>query len=932
ARCNAEETVLNGDPAIRLNQQPKPDYAITDTMVKVAPNFISVADLSFMVNISIVNLGKVTNKKLVVETKRQYPDGSVAVIRRDTLSGTRYRDTLSFPVSIDPTKDKGANKIYVTVDADNEVDELFETNNSTYRDFIIFEDEIRPVYPYNYSIVNNQSITLKASTADPFSTSKQYIMEIDSTELFNSPLKVSKTVTSTGGLIEFQPGLSFINNTVYYWRVAPSPAAGTPTWKNASFIYLANSSFGYNQSHYFQHQASVTDNMGLRPNRAWEFDSLSNNLSIRNGVFGSAAFQEAEVSVTVNGVNFIRSACNTNSLIFNLFDPNTFQASENPNQAYGSNPVCSPTRQWNFEFDYTTPANRKKIMDFIDAIPNGYFVVVRNLLINNTWNNYTANAWKSDESIYGTGNSLYHKLKILGFADIDSLNSPRVFSFVYQKNTSFTPSSKFTQGTVDLLLHSVNMKTPDSLGHIQSPPFGPASKWKNLIWTGTSKDVGNGDNPIISIVGIKSNGSIDTVMNGITLAQTNVDISSINANTYPYLKLVMRNVDSVSFTPYQLNYWRLIADAVPEGAVMPNIIFNMKDTFEVGEPLSLKLAYKNVSDGVFTDSISVKVIVYDRTNTAKVINVPKQKKPLNPDEVLNLQLDIDTKQLVGANTLYVDINPEDNAQPEQYHFNNFIFRNFFVKGDTLNPLMDITFDNVHILNRDIVSSKPNILIKLKDEAKWMLLNDPSVATVQVRYPDNSGSLSSNSTTRTFTFSSDTLKFIPSNSAPNEDNTASIEFRPAFEKDGEYELVVTGKDMSNNTAGVMSYRVTFQVINKAMISNMLNYPNPFTTSTAFVFTLTGTEVPQNLKIQILTVTGKIVREITKEELGPLHIGRNITEFKWDGTDQYGQKLANGVYLYRVVTNLNGKSLEKYTGSDESTDKFFNKGYGKMYLMR
>ncbi|RYY00256.1 MAG: hypothetical protein EOO53_22315, partial [Gammaproteobacteria bacterium] len=36
ARCNAEETVLNGDPAIRLNQQPKPDYAITDTMVKVA--------------------------------------------------------------------------------------------------------------------------------------------------------------------------------------------------------------------------------------------------------------------------------------------------------------------------------------------------------------------------------------------------------------------------------------------------------------------------------------------------------------------------------------------------------------------------------------------------------------------------------------------------------------------------------------------------------------------------------------------------------------------------------------------------------------------------------------------------------------------------------------------------------------------------------
>jgi hypothetical protein len=204
--------------------------------------------------------------------------------------------------------------------------------------------------------------------------------------------------------------------------------------------------------------------------------------------------------------------------------------------------------------------------------------------------------------------------------------------------------------------------------------------------------------------------------------------------------------------------------------------------------------------------------------------------------------------------------------------------------------------------------------------------------VQVRYPDADGNLGSGSVTRTFAFNSDTLKFIPAGGAPNGNNTASIEFRPAFLQDGEYELIVKGKDMSNNDAGTMTYKVNFQVINKAMISNMLNYPNPFTTSTAFVFTLTGAEVPQNIKVQILTVTGKVVREITKDELGPLHIGRNITEFKWNGTDQYGQKLANGVYIYRVVTNLNGKVLDKYRGAEDNTDKYFNKGYGKMYLMR
>lgn len=89
----------------------------------------------------------------------------------------------------------------------------------------------------------------------------------------------------------------------------------------------------------------------------------------------------------------------------------------------------------------------------------------------------------------------------------------------------------------------------------------------------------------------------------------------------------------------------------------------------------------------------------------------------------------------------------------------------------------------------------------------------------------------------------------------------------------------------------------------------------------------------MRIQILTITGKVVREITKDELGPIHIGRNITEYKWDGTDMYGQKLANGVDIYRVLTNLNGKSLDKYkAGRSDNTDKYFNKGYGKMYLMR
>jgi len=273
--------------------------------------------------------------------------------------------------------------------------------------------------------------------------------------------------------------------------------------------------------------------------------------------------------------------------------------------------------------------------------------------------------------------------------------------------------------------------------------------------------------------------------------------------------------------------------------------------------------------------------------------------------------------------LHVDFNP-DNDQPEQYHFNNFLFRNFYVKADKFNPLLDVTFDGVHILNRDIVSARPHIIVKLKDESKFLSLDDTALMKVQIQYPD--GSL------KTYKFDNDTLRFTPANLAAGE-NTATIDFSPLLTGDDEeYVLIISGKDVVGNTAGQLNYQVDFRVISKPMISNLLNYPNPFTTSTAFVFTVTGSVVPQNIRIQILTITGKIIREITKDELGPLHIGRNITEFKWDGSDMYGQKVANGVYLYRVLTNLNGKSLDKFTDNGDNTDKYFTKGYGKMYFMR
>ena len=937
---HAEENVLHGDPALKINYFAKPDFVVEESKVMIDPTFISVANNSFNVKVYFYNIGKAVGDSVAISIKRRYPDNSISTLVDKQIVSVRFIDSIALTVPIVASRDIGANALIVSIDDPKKYDELSELNNSVTKTFFIYEDELKPVYPYNFSIVNKPNIKLVASTANPLTPSRQYVMEIDTTELFNSPLKATQTVTSGGGIIEFTPGIAFTDSTVYYWRVAPVATSGNNIWNTSSFVYLPGSSFGYNQSHLYQHLKSSVDRIYIDSlSRKWLYKPHLSALTIINAVFPFYD-EAADFQVQINGQTITQSACLGHSVIFNVFDPVTLKPfynqavpSTNPSGTYGrfmgSAGTCNDRfktgTQYNFEFSYLDTSGRRKMRDFMDWIPNGYIVTAR-LVLDSPYASVLVDTWKNDQSVYGIGNTAYDRFKNAGFAGLDDFTYPRTWAFVYKKNTpSFTPEYKLSEGLHDQISLQVNVASPDTLGYITSPVFGPAAAWKQVKWRGSSSDTKPGDAVTIDVIGVSPTGA-ENVLYTLNAAQQDFDISSVSVSAYPYIKLRMRNADSINLTPYQLRYWRILYTPVPEGALAPNILYTFKDTLALGEKTNFAIAFKNVSDVPFADSIKVNMTVYDANNVANNLTVPRLKK-LNPGDTATIIYPIDSKNFNGNNNLFLDVNP-NNAQPEQYHFNNFLYKNFTVSTDNYKPVLDVTFDGVHILNNDIVSAQPHILIKLKDESKFLLLDDTSLFKIQLQYPD--GSL------RRFYFNNDTLRFTPATTGAA-DNTASVDFTPYLPQDGTYQLLIHGQDKTGNPAGNADYSVSFQVYNKPMISNMFNYPNPFTTSTAFVFTVTGSQVPQNIRIQILTITGKIVREITKEELGPLHIGRNITEFKWDGTDQYGQKLANGVYLYRVITNLNGSKLSKFptydpNGNEVNTDQYFNKGYGKMYLMR
>ncbi|MBI5475100.1 MAG: T9SS type A sorting domain-containing protein, partial [Ignavibacteriae bacterium] len=78
-----------------------------------------------------------------------------------------------------------------------------------------------------------------------------------------------------------------------------------------------------------------------------------------------------------------------------------------------------------------------------------------------------------------------------------------------------------------------------------------------------------------------------------------------------------------------------------------------------------------------------------------------------------------------------------------------------------------------------------------------------------------------------------------------------------------------------------------------VVDVMNYPNPFAGETAFTFRH-NQAVPVNATVKIYTVAGRLIQSIEK-------FGANdaFVSIPWDGRDRDGDKLANGVYLYKVV---------------------------------
>ena len=112
---------------------------------------------------------------------------------------------------------------------------------------------------------------------------------------------------------------------------------------------------------------------------------------------------------------------------------------------------------------------------------------------------------------------------------------------------------------------------------------------------------------------------------------------------------------------------------------------------------------------------------------------------------------------------------------------------------------------------------------------------------------------------------------------------------------------------NNNSSEAKIEFVVQEATDIVLDHVLNYPNPFTTNTSFYFEHNQICSDLEVQVQILTVSGKLVRTINQNVKTE---GFRSEGIPWDGRDEFGDQLAKGVYVYTLkVKSHDGKIAEK-----------------------
>jgi hypothetical protein len=241
--------------------------------------------------------------------------------------------------------------------------------------------------------------------------------------------------------------------------------------------------------------------------------------------------------------------------------------------------------------------------------------------------------------------------------------------------------------------------------------------------------------------------------------------------------------------------------------------------------------------------------------------------------------DINYDYGIGKISYYATNNVNDAAGYDVEHLViGGIYKN--AAKDDKGPLVEVFMDNEEFVSGGIVSTNPNVIIRLSDDY-GINVSGNSIGHDLTAVLDNN-------TQNTFRLN-DFYEATVDN--PSKGNVKYPLFKLS---EGTHQIRVKAWDTANNPGeGITEFVVAAN--GKAALEHVLNYPNPFTTNTNFQFRHHLPEINLKVMVQIFTVAGRLVKTIETDAFSQ---GSVVDDINWDGKDDFGSDLAKGVYIYKI----------------------------------
>ncbi|MFD2202450.1 C25 family cysteine peptidase [Shivajiella indica] len=925
-RSHAEQLVLLGDPAARLFPADKADYAVRESDVSLdafeGDVFNALAD-SLKLSFVLRNLGRVDLDSVEFKVSRRLPDGTNITYPNLTIAPVYRRDTIDFSVLNSGIASFGENFFTIEINPSRNIPEMNYANNAVTVSMFIPLSGTLNVLPFNFGIVNEREVELITQIPGKSVEPRTLVFQIDTEANFSSARRRELRVTTANlanWTLDLFQNVPQRDSVTFFWRTRfLEPREGESNdWTNSSFSYIQEGPEGWTQRVLPQLESNQLNNLEIDPvQRIWKYPDTS--LDIEVFTFGNQAdsLTFRNTQFILDGVpqiidNFVDGSarlCPNGSLGLVAFEQRSltpYLAIPVPGFDILDGRSCGKVPQiiQNIRNAWIERPGFG-IEDYVNGVKEGDYVVIFSI------GNVTFEQW-SDATIA--------KLKELGANEAVLRNLKNGDPYILFGRKGMNPGESIevvaksdpelgsNQQVIDFETKLEGYFTSAS---IVTPRIGPASEWKQFFNHVKNRDWINEDLTHFDLFGVKENGEEQLLISAFKESQ--IDLSNISPSQFPFVRLRYTMEDQESTAPAQLDKWQVNYSGVPEGV----LIFKNKESqvnLQEGQESVLNFEFTNISKFDFLDSI---VVQWKFNNTTKRVFETFSKKIPAVKIGESHEFSIPFNSVGRGGNIQVEVFANPRIIMEQTFRNNQLDLGVYyvVNPDNTSAILDVNFDGVYIMDGDIVSPTVMITSVLKNE-KSLILKKDTLGIELFLKKQCEGCLFER-----MSFSSPKITW----SEATENSSYKVELRPGPLEDGMYTFRIVTEELGVDKP----YEINFEVINEASITNFYPYPNPFSTSVRFVFTVTGSEVPDQIKIQIMTVTGRVVREILQDELGPIRIGNNITEYAWDGRDEFGDLLANGVYIYRVLVRKNGAFVEPRATAG---DKAFKQGYGKMYLLR